>query len=72
MSDSLQTRLEKLEVLYSEQDHIIQALNDMVADQSQEISRLRAEIELIREQLRSLKQDANDGTGSEFEIPPHY
>ena len=72
VSKSLQTRLDSLESLYSEQDHTIQTLNDMVAQQSQEISRLNLQIEQIRVQLQSLKSESAADIGSEFEIPPHY
>ena len=72
MSKSLQTRLDSLELLYSEQDHTIQTLNDIVAQQSQEISRLNLQMEQIKLQLQSLKSESATETGSEFEIPPHY
>jgi uncharacterized coiled-coil protein SlyX len=65
VNKSLQARLDSLELLYSEQDHTIQALNDIVAQQSQEISRLR-------EQLQSQKTESASDEGSDFEIPPHY
>ena len=76
MSKSLQARLDKLELLYSEQDHTIQALNDIVTQQSQEISRLNLHLEQIKVQLQSLKtesaSDTDSASRSEFEIPPHY
>jgi uncharacterized coiled-coil protein SlyX len=72
VSKSLQARLDSLELLYSEQDHTIQTLNDMVAQQSQEISRLNLQIEQIKAQLQSLKTESATDFGSEFETPPHY
>jgi uncharacterized coiled-coil protein SlyX len=76
VSKSLQSRLDKLELLYSEQDHTIQTLNDMVAQQGQEISRLHSRLEQIKAQLHSLKIEAASEVESpshgEFEIPPHY
>ena len=72
MSKSQQARLDSLELLYSEQDHTIQTLNDIVAQQSQEISRLNLQIEQIKGQLQSLKSESATEIGSEFEIPPHY
>jgi len=72
VNKSLQTRLDSLELLYSEQDHTIQALNDIVAQQSQEISRLNLQIEQIKVQLQSLKSESAAEISSEFEIPPHY
>ena len=76
MSKSLQARLDKLELLYSEQDHTVQTLNDMVAQQGQEIFRLHSRFEQIKAQLQSLKTEAASEVESpshgEFEIPPHY
>jgi uncharacterized coiled-coil protein SlyX len=76
VSKSLQSRLDKLELLYSEQDHTMQTLNDMVAQQGQEISRLHLRLEQIKAQLHSLKTEAASEVDSpshgEFEIPPHY
>ena len=76
MSKSLQTRLDRLESLYSEQDHTVQMLNHVVAQQSQEISLLQAQLEQMKIQLQSLKTEAaseSDSTSDgEFEIPPHY
>ena len=72
MSKTLQTRLERLEVLYSEQEHTIQTLNDLVAQQGQEISRLNLQLEQINNQLESLKSEPVSETDSGFEIPPHY
>ncbi len=76
MSKSLQDRLDKLELLYSEQDHTIQTLNDMVAQHSQEISRLYSQLEQMKIQLQSLKtesaSDIDSPSRGEFEIPPHY
>jgi len=72
VSKSQQTRLESLELLYSEQDHTIQTLNDIVTQQSQEISRLNLQVEQIKLQLQSLKSESATEISSEFEIPPHY
>jgi len=76
MSESVQARLDRLESLYSEHDHTMQMLNDMVAQQSQEISRLQAQLEQIKIQLQSLKTDSAGEVDSpshdEYEIPPHY
>ena len=76
MSKSLQARLDKLELLYSEQDHTIQTLNDMVAQQGQEIAALHSQLEQIKVQLQSLKMEAarevDSPADGEFEIPPHY
>lgn len=72
MTKSIQARLDKLEALYSEQDHTIHMLNDMVVQQGKEISRLGVHIEQIRDQFQSLKTESASEEGSDFEIPPHY
>jgi uncharacterized coiled-coil protein SlyX len=72
VSKSLQTRLDKLEALYSEQDHTLQTLNDLVAQQSQEISRLYSQLDQIKAQLQSIKTESASEIDSGFEIPPHY
>ena len=72
MSKLLQARMDKLEVLYSEQEHTIQTLNDLVAQQNQEISRLHSQLEQIQVQLQSLKTEPASEIDPGFEIPPHY
>ena len=72
MTEKLQDQLDRLEILYSEQDYTIQALNNMVARQQQEISRLGAHVERLEVELRSLKSDLPGDAGSGFEKPPHY
>lgn len=72
MTDGTQSRLEKLEMLHSEQDFTIQALNDTVAQQDQEISRLKLSLQQLEEQLQSLRGELSGASGSGFEPPPHY
>lgn len=72
MTEKLQDQLDRLEILYSEQDYTIQALNNMVAKQDREISRLGAHIERLEVELRSLKSDLPGNAGPGFEKPPHY
>lgn len=72
MSNSLQSRLERLEALYSEQDYTIQSLNDMIAQQDREISRLNLDIEQLKLRLQTLSSELSDDIGPAFEQPPHY
>ena len=69
---SLQTRLERLEALYSEQDYTIQALNDTVSRQDREIASLLQDIEQLRQQLQSLRSGLADDIDPGFQKPPHY
>ena len=72
MTEDLQSRLERLEMLHSEQDYTIQALNDTVAQQDLEISRMKLQLEQIQRQLQSLRSEQPGGVEPGFEPPPHY
>jgi uncharacterized coiled-coil protein SlyX len=72
VSHSLEAKLTRLEVLYAEQDYIIQTLNEVVAQQDQEISHLNVSIEQIRFQLQALKSELSSDISSDNEKPPHY
>ena len=72
MTESLDAKLSRLEMLYTEQDYTIQALNNMVAQQDQDISRLNISIEQLKVQLQSLKADDSGDIDPGFEKPPHY
>ena len=72
MTESLEAKLSRLEILYTEQDYTIQTLNNMVAQQDQEISRLNISIEQLKVQLQSLKADGPTDIDPGFEKPPHY
>ena len=72
MGDSLQSRLERLEVLYSEQDYTIQSLNNMIAQQDREISQLTLNIERLKLRLQTLSSELSDDIDPGFEQPPHY
>ena len=72
MSDSLEDKIDRLELLYSEQDYLIQSLNDMVAQQDQEISELNLSLDHIKNELRALKNDLAHDIDQLSEVPPHY
>lgn len=72
MTEKLNDKLHRLEILYTEQDYTILALNNMVAQQQQEISRLHSSIEELKTQLQSLKTDRSSDIDPGFEKPPHY
>lgn len=72
MTEKLQEQLDRLEILYTEQDYTIQTLNNMVARQEQEISRLGSHIERLEVELRSLKSNLPSDVDPGFEEPPHY
>ena len=72
MTDSDRQRLEKLELLYSEQEYTVQTLNTMVARQEQELSRLGQNLAILDEQLRSLRAGLGENLDTGDEKPPHY
>ncbi|MCG6889833.1 MAG: SlyX family protein [Gammaproteobacteria bacterium] len=71
MTDSLQSRLDRLEMLYSELDHTIQVLNNTISLQDREITRLNLNLEQFRLQIKSLQEHSTE-IESTFEQPPHY
>jgi uncharacterized coiled-coil protein SlyX len=72
MNDGLQSRLERLEVLYSEQDYTIQTLNTTISQQDREIAALTLALEQLRLQLQSLRSEVASDIDPGFEQPPHY
>jgi uncharacterized coiled-coil protein SlyX len=72
VTDSLQSRLDRLEMLYSELDHTIQALNDTISQQDREITGLNLHLEQLRLQIKSLQSEHSSDIDSGFEQPPHY
>jgi uncharacterized coiled-coil protein SlyX len=72
VSDSLESKLTRLEMLYTEQDYTIQTLNEVVAQQDQEISMLNLNIEKIKNQLQMLRSDLSSNIDPIVDKPPHY
>jgi SlyX protein len=64
-------RLIELEIKLAYQEDLLQALNNIVSEQQQQIQRLEATCQLLYERLNSLAND-NDRTEPVNEIPPHY
>lgn len=71
MEQDISTHITRLEMLYSEQEYTIQALNQIATRQDQEISRLRSDLELLKQQYRDLKTDLPQPPSGD-EKPPHY
>ena len=72
MHKSLHARIEHLEALYSEQEYTVQALSDMVAQQDRELSSLTLSIEILKDQIKTLKTELPGEISSDNEPPPHY
>jgi uncharacterized coiled-coil protein SlyX len=72
VTDSLQSRLDQLEVLYSEQDYTIQTLNELVAQQDREMARMTLSLEQLQQQLQALRGELSGDIDSGDQQPPHY
>jgi uncharacterized coiled-coil protein SlyX len=72
VSESLESKLTRLEMLYTEQDYTIQTLNEVVSQQDQEISMLTLNIEKIKDQLQMLKSELSSNIDPVVDKPPHY
>jgi uncharacterized coiled-coil protein SlyX len=64
-------RLTRLEMLFSEQEHTIQSLNDIVVQQTRQISKLSSDLQALKQQYQELKSEL-PGEFSDIEKPPHY
>ena len=64
-------KLTRLEMLFSEQEHTIQSLNDIVARQTREISNLKSDLQTLKRQYQELKLELPDQF-NDSEKPPHY
>lgn len=64
-------QLTRLETLFTEQEHTIQSLSDIVAQQSRQISNLNFDLNTLNQQYQELKSEL-PGQFGEDEKPPHY
>lgn len=65
-------RLEQLEILYSEQENTIDALNQVVTSQTLELEELRTQLRFFKQQLEELKDQLPTSGAVGNEKPPHY
>ena len=72
MENLPESRLNKLEVLYAEQDHTVQALNEVVSGQEREIAQLKQRLDRLEQLLRTIKSDLSDDIDPTNQAPPHY
>lgn len=69
--DNLTTRIDKLEILFSEQEYTVESLNTVVTRQAQEIDQLSDTIDLLKQQIQEFKKQFPEPTVVD-EKPPHY
>ena len=61
----------ELEIKMAYQDDLVQALNQIVAEQQQQIARLEITCKLLNERIQSLANGAEIDDNS-AQTPPHY
>ncbi len=68
---TLADRLERLEILVSEQEYTIETLNRIVTEQAKDIDRLEFTAEQLRQQVGELRKRIPQAKPVD-ERPPHY
>ena len=70
-TDKLQTRLDALEAHVAHQDHVIEELSDVAAQQWTEIADLRNRLARLNDKFQEMATGP-DGPPGEEPPPPHY
>ena len=65
-------RLIELEIKAAYQDDLLQALNKIVSEQQQQISRLEHTCNVLNERIKSLASSTGGSIEAIDETPPHY
>ncbi len=71
MTNKLAEAINKLEILYTEQEYTIDSLNETVSRQSAELSQIKLAMEILTQQIKQLKQQLPEQNPVD-EKPPHY
>lgn len=62
-----------LEIKLAYQEDLLQALNTVVSQQQQQISRLEKTCTVLNDRIKSLSEQRQAGEiGPVYEVPPHY
>ncbi len=74
MNNEALKRLEKIEILFSEQEYTIQTLNEIVTRHADKIDLLEEKVTSYKEQITALQEAQNTEGNNEVidERPPHY
>ena len=67
MTDS---RITELEIKVAYQDDLLQALNEIVGDQQQQLIRLEEVCRLLGQRIKNMAEP--EGINQGVEVPPHY
>ena len=70
-SQQSSARINRLEIMFSEQEYTIEALNTVVTRQALELDQLSTQVELLKLQIKDLKTEMPDNEILD-ERPPHY
>ncbi|WP_374088364.1 SlyX family protein [Methylomicrobium lacus] len=65
-------RIIELEIKVAYQDDLLQALNQIVSQQQQQIDRLEAAYRQLNDKMQNLLTEARSPGETVHEIPPHY
>lgn len=65
-------RLIELEIKAAYQEDLLQALNNIVSSQQQQIQRLETTCQLLNERIKSLSTEGMGNDANIDEVPPHY
>jgi SlyX protein len=68
----MESRITELEIKVALQDDLLDTLNRVVAEQSQQITRLQQELMVLAGNVRTLEADSGRATSLREDIPPHY
>ncbi|MDM7858558.1 SlyX family protein [Thiopseudomonas acetoxidans] len=66
---ALESRLADLEIHQAFQDDTVQTLSDIIADQQQQIDKLKRQLELLDQRLQEQQSDLTEVPS---DPPPHY
>ena len=72
VNQPLTDRTDQLEMLYTDHERSLQALNEVVSRQDREILALKAEVKRLQQQLRLLGEASGVDIDPVLEAPPHY
>ena len=73
MKSSLESRLDELESRLAFQDDLIESLNEVIAQQDQNLSKLVLQVQILKEKLVEFeKSTIISSLSSRHELPPHY
>jgi SlyX protein len=69
--DDLHTRINKLEILFSEQEYTVESLNTVVTRQALEIEQLNMKVNVLKQHIREYRKQFPESAIVD-EKPPHY